>query len=133
MEIPLAARAHTSIRPGTSLWGMEVESSRAHQLVLGHPRVRPVLCIIFGILLGAWGVLFWINVSIYKQELAETHKQHPYSFAQQDEELPGYAIRGMFLPIIGLCLLMDGLKRIASRRIFDGQRRAVVSQSPITS
>ena len=80
------------------------------------------------------GLVFLINVSDYRQELAEKNKQRvALGHVPLDEQIRPYAYRGMFLPVVGALLLLDGLRRIGSRRIFDGKRRAVISETFVNS
>ena len=123
--LPLSGRTHVPLRPSTSLCGMEVSYSTSSLLILSYPKLRPALFIIFGIVLGFMGFAFWVDASVFTQELRE----HADSPAYKGAELPGFATRGMLLPVIGIALIFDGMRRLCFRRVFDGQSRVLRYQS----
>jgi len=104
---------------------MEVRHSTPSELVLSYPRLRPTLFIIFGALIFVWGGIFWANVLDYQEYLSK----HANSRADSGEELPGYAVRGMMLPIVGGWMIVDAIRRLATRRVFDATRGVIRRES----
>jgi hypothetical protein len=123
--LSLSARTHVPLHPATSLCGMQVAYSTSSQLVLSYPKLRPILFVIFGILLSLWGLAFWIDVSLFTQRIRE----NPDAPAYKGAEVPGYAVRGMCLPVVGIALIFDGVRRLSISRVFDGQSRVLRCES----